>query len=58
MYITNKFNGTMKVDGIEGKELTFFNIDNLPQEITPSHKPILKDMKNRLLHFFQISDRD
>jgi len=54
VYITNKFSGTMKVDGIEGKELKFFAIDNLPQEITPCNKPILNDVKNRLKHIFHI----
>lgn len=58
VYITNKFSGTMKVDGIEGKELKFFAIDNLPQEITPSNKPILNDVKNRLKHIFQVKDEE
>lgn len=58
VYITNKFSGTMKVDGIEGKELKFFAIDNLPQEITPSNKPILNDAKNRLKHIFQLRDKE
>ena len=48
----------MKVDGIEGKELKFFSIDNLPQEITPSNKPILNDVKNRLKHIFQTKDKE
>ncbi|WP_346887436.1 NUDIX hydrolase [Clostridium sp. UBA1056] len=58
VYITNKFNGTMKVDGIEGTELKFFAIDNLPQDITPSNKPILNDVKNRLKHIFWIKDKE
>lgn len=47
-YITNKFKGTIKVDGVESKELKFFEVDNFPKEITPSNKPILNDVKNRL----------
>ncbi len=54
VYVTNRFNGTMKVDGIEGKELKFFDINNLPQEITPSNKPILNDVKNRFKHIFSL----
>ncbi len=54
VYVTNRFNGTMKVDGIEGKELKFFDINNLPPEITPSNKPILNDVKNRLKHIFSL----
>ncbi|WBW94720.1 NUDIX hydrolase [Oceanirhabdus sp. W0125-5] len=57
VYITNRFNGTMKVDGVESKELKFFEIDKFPQEITPSNKPILRDVKNRLVHIFETKDK-
>ncbi|GEM_PF-433809 len=52
VYITNRYNGTMKIDGIESKELKFFDIGNLPEEITPTNKPILKDVKKRLGKYF------
>ncbi|WP_253197488.1 NUDIX hydrolase [Clostridium algidicarnis] len=52
-YITNRFNGFMKADGVEGKELKFFEVENLPKEITPSNKPILNDVKSRLDYIFQ-----
>lgn len=52
VYITNRFEGIMKVDGIEGKELRFFEVDTLPQDITPSNIPILRDVKDRIGMFF------
>lgn len=56
VYITNRFKGTIKVDGVESKELKFFEVDDFPIEITPSNKPILRDVKNRLAHIFQNKD--
>lgn len=56
VYITNRFKGTIKVDGVESKELKFFEVDDFPLEITPSNKPILRDVKNRLAHIFQNKD--
>lgn len=52
VYITNKYKGIMKVDGIEGTELKFFSIENLPEEITPSNCPILEDVKRRICTYF------
>ena len=57
-YITNRFKGFMKVDGVESKELKFFEVENLPKEITPSNKPILSDVKSRFEHNFEIRDKN
>lgn len=57
-YITNRFKGFMKVDGVESKELKFFEVENLPKEITPSNKPILSDVKSRFGHNFEIRDKN
>lgn len=57
-YITNRFKGFMKVDRVESKELKFFEVENLPKEITPSNKPILSDVKSRFEHNFEIRDKN
>lgn len=57
-YITNRFKGFMKVDRVESKELKFFEVENLPKEITPSNKPILSDVKSRFGHNFEIRDKN
>ncbi|MDQ3397029.1 MAG: NUDIX hydrolase [Deinococcota bacterium] len=41
-YITRDFEGTLRADGIEGIEVRFFELDALPEDISPPIKPVLE----------------
>jgi ADP-ribose pyrophosphatase YjhB (NUDIX family) len=48
VFITNKFQGVIKADGIEGDEVKFFDMNNLPEKITPSNMPFIRELKSRI----------
>lgn len=50
VFITNSFHGTLKADEIESKEVRFFHLNNLPDEIISTNIPILNDLKLELLY--------
>ncbi len=43
-YITDGFNGKIILDPEEHSQFKFFDIDNLPQDISAPIKPMLKDL--------------
>ncbi|MFA9559468.1 NUDIX hydrolase [Evansella sp. AB-rgal1] len=46
-YVTNEIkSGSLKADGIESLEVGFFNLDNLPESLSPH----LKDFINKNIH--------
>lgn len=47
VFITTKFHGELSIDGIESKEVKFFDIDGLPENISPASKPSLGELKMR-----------
>jgi ADP-ribose pyrophosphatase YjhB (NUDIX family) len=42
-FVVRKWQGEPKADGIEGSELRFFPLSQLPDELVPIHKPTIKD---------------
>lgn len=49
-YICEQYNGTLKADFTEVKELKFFELQSLPSNISPPDKPVIEDFKrDRLL---------
>ena len=49
VFITKNFQGDIRVDDAESRELKFFDIDNLPDDITPLCVPIMRDLKKYIL---------
>jgi ADP-ribose pyrophosphatase YjhB (NUDIX family) len=48
-YFTKSFNGALKIDGLETKELRFFSYEELPDNIPNSHRLMIdKYYKNRV----------
>jgi ADP-ribose pyrophosphatase len=47
VFVSRDFNGLIKADGIESKELKFFDVNDLP-ELIATNIPILSDLKNRI----------
>jgi len=45
-FVVRKWQGEPKADGIEGSELRFFTLSQLPDELIPIHKPTIEDYKN------------
>jgi 8-oxo-dGTP pyrophosphatase MutT (NUDIX family) len=43
VYITRDYDGELKLDKDESKELRFFNIDDMPKLINPPDGPIIED---------------
>ncbi|MGV3024546.1 NUDIX hydrolase [Clostridium thermobutyricum] len=43
VYYTKKYKGTLQVDNIEGSELKFFSLNELPEYMVVSHKRFIKD---------------
>jgi ADP-ribose pyrophosphatase YjhB (NUDIX family) len=52
VFISNSFHGIMKADEIESKEVRFFDINNMPEEIISTNIPIIEDLKNRINNYF------
>lgn len=46
IFISSKYHGNIRIDGIESKELKFFEIDDLPDRISSSNIPMLEDLVN------------
>ena len=42
VYISRQFRGKLKVDEEEGFEIRFFELNKLPQNISPPDKPIIE----------------
>ena len=52
VFITNNYQGVIRADGIESKEVKFFDVENLPDEVTPSNISILDDLRNEIDKYF------
>lgn len=52
VFITKMFQGKTVADGEESNEVRFFEIDNLPKEITPTNREFLKELRNRIDTYF------
>ncbi|WP_234124651.1 NUDIX hydrolase [Clostridium hydrogenum] len=48
VFITNNFCGALKADEVESKEVKFFYLNNLSDEIISTNIHILNDLKNRV----------
>jgi 8-oxo-dGTP pyrophosphatase MutT (NUDIX family) len=47
-YICKEFDGTLKQDDIEVEEIKFFNIKDIPDNISPPDKPVIQEYKRRI----------
>jgi 8-oxo-dGTP pyrophosphatase MutT (NUDIX family) len=47
VFIANCYSGSIVLDEEETKELKFFSVDSLPDNITPTNIPIIRDLKNK-----------
>ncbi|MEA3320901.1 MAG: hypothetical protein U9Q88_12915 [Bacillota bacterium] len=45
VFFSSTFSGHLKADGIESAEIRFYNIDELPVNISPTNKPFIEDYK-------------
>ena len=45
VFFSSTFSGHFKADGIESAEIRFYNIDELPENISPTNKPFIEDFK-------------
>lgn len=45
VFLSSTFSGHFKADGIESAEIKFYNIDELPENISPTNKPFIEDFK-------------
>lgn len=45
-FVVRQWQGEPRADGIEGSDLRFFAISQLPSELVPIHKPTIEDYKN------------
>lgn len=52
VFISNSFHGILRADEVESKEVKFFDIDNMPEEIISTSIPIIEDLKNRINNHF------
>lgn len=55
IFISSEFHGEMRADEIESKELKFFDISNLPNNISKSNLPMFKDYKDRINKYNHIA---
>jgi ADP-ribose pyrophosphatase YjhB (NUDIX family) len=51
VFIANYYGGSIIIDENETKELKFFSVDSLPDNITPTNIPIIRDLINRIDQF-------
>lgn len=49
VFLSTKYHGELTVDGIESKELKFFELHRLPDRISPSNQPFHRDLKNHIM---------
>ncbi|MCM3633540.1 NUDIX hydrolase [Paenibacillus camelliae] len=47
-YICNEFDGSIKKDHREVDEIKFFNINNIPKNISPPDKPTIQEFLRRI----------
>lgn len=47
-FITNKYSGSIIADGVESKDVRFFDIENLPSPISPPVKRHLEDLRKKM----------
>jgi len=47
-YICNEFDGNIKKDNHEVAEIKFFNVDDIPDNISPPDKPVIQKFLERL----------
>lgn len=52
VFISNSFHGILRADEVESKEVKFFHIDNMPEEIISTSIPIIEDLKNKINNYF------
>ena len=45
-FVVRQWQGEPRADGIEGSDLRFFAMSQLPNELVPIHKPTIEDYKN------------
>ncbi|NHN35524.1 NUDIX hydrolase [Paenibacillus agricola] len=48
-YVCSDFAGVLKEDGIEVQELRFFNYGEIPVELSPPDKPVIKKFLERVV---------
>lgn len=48
-YVCTDFDGVLKEDGIEVQELRFFNYGEIPLELSPPDKPVIKKFFERIV---------
>lgn len=47
--VSTNYSGDIQINGFESKEITFFNLENLPKNISQIHKLFIKDyFKNQI----------
>ncbi|GKX30055.1 DNA mismatch repair protein MutT [Vallitalea longa] len=47
-YYTRTYEGKIKIDGIESKDIRFFDVNNLPKNISKPVKCIVNDIVNKI----------
>ncbi|MBN1912246.1 MAG: NUDIX domain-containing protein [Pirellulales bacterium] len=45
-FVVRQWQGEPRADGIEGSEVCFFEMSQLPDELVPVHRPTIKDYKS------------
>lgn len=48
VFLSSEFHGEMHIDGAETKELKFFDISSLPENVSQSNIPMFKDLASRI----------
>ncbi|WLR42208.1 NUDIX domain-containing protein [Bacillus carboniphilus] len=44
VFITKSFSGMVQTDGIESKDFRFFELKQIPLDLSPTNKPFLEDL--------------
>lgn len=47
-YICKEFDGNIKKDNYEVEEIKFFNINDIPDNISPPDKPVIQEFLKRI----------
>jgi 8-oxo-dGTP pyrophosphatase MutT (NUDIX family) len=47
IYTSKEFHGNIIADGVESKELRFFEINDLPTTLSPTNRPMLRNLVSR-----------
>ena len=45
-FVVRRWQGEPRPDGVEGSDLQFFSLSQLPDELVPIHKPTIEDYKS------------